>query len=135
MTSQTRQWVYSISAVLTALIPLLVSYKVLDNDAAGAWLNVVAALGALGSGGAVTAAITLAKQRKDGVLDFTGSPAQQAISAIQATADQAANAANELDKVRAAVTDVAGRVTQVSSTLGLPGTLVDQLLKSVNHPK
>lgn len=130
MTPQVRQWIYTISAVLTAIIPLLVGYHVLDSTTAGAWVNVIGILGAIGSGGAATAAVVIAKQRKEGTLDFTGSAAEQAIAAIQATVDQAAHAATDLDKVKTAVTDVVSQITQAVSVV--PGSLVDQLLDTVN---
>jgi hypothetical protein len=129
MTPQVRQWIYTASAVLTAIIPLLVGYNVIESNIAGAWINVIGILGALGSGGAATAAVVIAKQRKEGTLDFTGSAAEQAIAAIQATVDQAAHAATDLDKVKTAVTEVVDQITQAVGVE--PGSLVDQLLDAV----
>lgn len=99
MSPQVRQWIYTVAAVATAIIPLLVAYRVFDPATGAAWVSVVAALGAIGSGGAATAAFTLAKQRRDGTLDFTGSPAQQAVDAIQAIVDQAKNSKSDLQSV------------------------------------
>jgi hypothetical protein len=129
MTPQIRQWIYTASAALSAIIPLLVAYNVIETSTAGAWLNVIGVLGAIGSGGAATAAVVLARQRKEGTLDFTGSAAEQAIAAIQATVDQAAHAVTDLDKVKTAVTEVVGQVAQVVNVV--PGSLVDQLLDAV----
>jgi hypothetical protein len=129
MTPQIRQWIYTASAALSAIIPLLVAYNVIESSAAGAWLNVIGVLGAIGSGGAATAAVVLARQRKEGTLDFTGTAAEQAIAAIQATVDQAAHAVTDLDKVKTAVTEVVGQVAQVVNVV--PGSLVDQLLDAV----
>lgn len=129
MTPQVRQWIYTASAVLSALIPLLVAYNIIESSAAGAWLNVIGVLGAIGSGGAATAAVVLSRQRKEGTLDFTGTAAEQAIAAIQATVDQAANAVTDLDKVKTAVSEVVGQVAQVVDVT--PGSLVDQLLDAV----
>lgn len=106
MTAQVRQWIYTASAVASAVIPLLVFYKVFDQAAGAAWLNLVGVLGALGTGGAATAAVVTARQRRDGTLDFTGSPAQQAIEAFRATVNQAATAATDLERVRSAVGDL-----------------------------
>jgi hypothetical protein len=106
MTPKIRQILYTVSAIASAIIPLLVTYKVLDPSSGSAWINLVGILGALGGTGAATAAVMTARQRKDGTLEFTGSPAQQAIEAIQATVAQATNAASDLDRVRTAVTDV-----------------------------
>lgn len=131
MTPQVRQWLYTISAVASAVIPLLVAYKVIDTSLAGAWVNVIGVLGALATGGAATAAVVTAKQRKDGTLDFTGTPAQQAIEAIQATISQASTAASDLARVKTAVGDALNTVDTVVDVVA-PGSLVDQLLDAVN---
>lgn len=128
LTPIVRQWIYTAAAVASAVIPLLVAYNVIDSNAAGAWVNVVGVLGALGSGGAVTAAVMTSKQRKDGTLDFTGTAAEQAVAALQATVDQAAQAADNLDRVKSVVEDVVGTATQIASRV-VPGSLVEQLLK------
>lgn len=117
MTPQIRQWLYTISAIASALIPLLVTYKVLDPSSGTAWINLVGVLGALGGTGAATAAVMTSRQRKDGTLDFTGSPAQQAIEAIQATVAQATTAATDLEKVKTAVTDVLSSIPVVGNVL------------------
>lgn len=103
MTPQVRQWLYTISALATALVPLLVVYKVVDQTTGSAWVALFGVLGSIGSG---TAAVVTAKQRRDGTLDFTGSAAEQAVAAIQATVTQAASAATDLERVKTAVTDV-----------------------------
>lgn len=132
MTPQIRQWIYTVSAVASALIPLLVIYKVLDPAAATAWVNVVGVLGALGSGGAATAAVMTARQRKDGTLDFTGTPAQQAIDAIQATIAQASTAADDLARVKTAVSEVLAVADPVVEAVQLAtGGLAEQLVETV----
>lgn len=110
MTPKVRQWIYTASAVATAIIPLLVAYEVVDSSTAGAWVNLIGVLGALGAGGAATAAVMTSRQRKDGTLDFTGSPPEQAVAAIQATVAQAGTAVEGLAAVKAAVTDALGLV-------------------------
>lgn len=138
MTPKVRQWLYTASAAASAIIPLLVAYKVIDTSVAGAWVNVIGVLGALATGGAATAAVVTAKQRHDGTLDFTGSPAEQAVAAIQATVSRAAHSATDLEKVRGAVTEVLGGVTEaavntVDTVVDViaPGSLVDRLLDTV----
>lgn len=130
MTPQVRQWLYTLSAVASAIVPLLVVYKVLDPATGTAWVNVVAALGVLGSAGAGTAAVVTAKQRKDGTLDFTGSAAEQAIAAIQATVAQAADTATDLEKVKGAVAEALNQADDVIDGV-VSGSLVDQLLDAV----
>lgn len=117
MTPAVRQTIYTIAAVAAGVIPLLVTYKILDPAAGTAWTNLVGILGAIGSGGAATAAVVLSKQRKDQTLDFHGTAAEQAIQAIQATVAQAGTAAADLDKVRqAAVEAVSSGVTDAIVT-------------------
>ena len=122
MTPQIRQWLYTVSAIASALIPLLVTYKVLDPSSGSAWTNLIGVLGALGTGGAATAAIVTSRQRKDGTLDFTGSPAQQAIDAFQATVNQAATAATDLEKVRSAVGELLAEPIPAASSSSDPAS-------------
>lgn len=57
----TRQWLY---VVITALVPLLVSYGIIDNETAALWLALAAAV--LGTG---TASAAVVLQRRAGTLD------------------------------------------------------------------
>ena len=123
MTPQVRQWLYTAAAFATALIPLLVAYKVIDTDVAGAWVNVIGVLGALGTGGAATAAVVTAKQRREGTLDFTGSAANQAVEAIKATVSNASNAVTDLTKVKNAVEEVLATGREITGLS--PGSLLD----------
>lgn len=136
MTPQVRQWIYTAAAIATAIIPILVAYKVIDSSAAGAWVNFVGVLGALGSGGAATAAVMTAKQRHDGTLNFTGTAAEQAVAAIQATVAQASTAADELVRVKDAVSQVLNTTPELAPSADpapevTPGSLVEQLLSAV----
>lgn len=106
MTPKIRQWIYTAAAVASALIPLLVAYKVLDTDVAGAWVNLIGFLGALGTGGATTAAVVTARQRKEGTLDFTGTAPQQAVEAIRATVARSVGATADLQSVIRAASDM-----------------------------
>jgi hypothetical protein len=127
MTPKIRQILYTVSAIASAIIPLLVTYKIVDPSSGTAWINLVGLLGALGGTGAATAAVMTARQRKDGTLDFSGPPAQQAIEAIQATVAQATNAATDLERVRTAVTDVL-------SSLPVVGDILDVVTDGDNDP-
>jgi hypothetical protein len=128
MTPKIRQLLYTVSAIASAIIPLLVTYKVLDPSSGTAWINLVGILGALGGTGAATAAVITSRQRKDGTLNFSGPPAQQAIDAIQATVAQATNAATDLERVRTAVTDV------LSSLPVVGGALLDAVTAGDDDP-
>lgn len=131
MTPQIRQWIYTISAIASALIPLLVTYKVLDPNSGSAWTNLVGVLGAIGTGGAVTAAAVVAKQRRNGTI-LGADPAQQAITAIQATIDRATSSVGDLEKVRSAVSEVLGATNPALNVVDLvSGGLADQLVQTV----
>jgi hypothetical protein len=106
MTPKIRQILYLVSAIASALIPLLVTYKVLDPSSGTAWINLVGILGALGGTGAATAAVMTSRQRKDGTLEFSGTPAEQAIEAIKATVAQAGTARSDLQELFRAVSKV-----------------------------
>lgn len=114
-TPQVRQWLYTAAAVATAVMPLLVAYRFVDTELSGVWLNVIAALGALGTGGAATAAAVTARQRRDGTLDFTGPAPQQAVEALKATVARAGDAQGDLRAVLQAVTEIVPRVASPSS--------------------
>jgi len=101
-----RQWLYTAAAIASAIIPILVAYKVIDTDVAGAWVNLIGVLGGLGTVGASTAAVMTSRQRKDGTLDFIGTAPEQAIAAIQATVAQASTAVTDLARVKDVVTGV-----------------------------
>lgn len=99
MTPKVRQVLYSAAAVASALIPVLVALKLVDPALGNGLLNLVAVLGTLGAGGAGVAAVVTGRQRKDGTLDFTGSPAQQAVEAIRATVERATTSTADLHRV------------------------------------
>lgn len=120
MTPKVRQWLYTAAAFATALIPLLVAYKVIDTDVAGAWVNLIGVLGALGTGGAATAAVVTARQRHEGTLDFTGTPAHQAVEAIKATVTQAGSAQSDLQQVIRAVSEVIPAALSVTTAMSSP---------------
>lgn len=123
MSPKTRQAFYSLGTVASGLLTLLVTFHILDPSTASGLGNVVAALvGLLGTAASGTAAVVVGKQRKEGTLDFTGSAAEQAVSAIQTTVSQAATASAELQKVQAA----ASQLAQVAA-----GSLVAQVINSV----
>jgi NAD(P)H-dependent flavin oxidoreductase YrpB (nitropropane dioxygenase family) len=63
LTPQVRQWLY---VILTATVPLLMAYGILDAEKAALWLGMGGAV--LGTG---TAAIAVATQRKNGTLPAT----------------------------------------------------------------
>ncbi|WP_458317089.1 hypothetical protein [Mycolicibacterium brisbanense] len=127
MTAQLRQWFYLLSALASAIVPILVTLRVITENQGNQWLGLVAALGGiLGTAGAGTAAVILGKQRKDGTLE-TAAPADAAITAIQQTVQNVTTATSELDKVKQAAADALGTVPGV-------GPLAAQVINAVRLP-
>ena len=129
MSARIRQSVYYLGTVVSGILGIALLFHGVSADAAGNINSMVAGLVALlgGSAPSALAAHNVAKQRADGTLDFTGTPAEQAIAAIHATASSAAAATNNLDKVKSAVSDVFGAIPVV-------GPLAQQVINSIKVP-
>lgn len=107
MTPKIRQTIYGIGLAATSLLTVLSVWHVIEPSTAST-LNASLAglLSLLGVGAAGTAAVVVSKQQKDGTFDVSGSPAEQAIQAINATVQQASKSASDLQKVKDAVSGV-----------------------------
>ena len=99
LTPGVRQAIYTLTALASALIPILVTLHVINGGLGTSLLNLVAVLGGLGAAGATTAAVYTSKQRQDGTFAFNGSSAEQAVAAIQATVAQANSVAVDLNTI------------------------------------
>ena len=128
MSPRIRQAIYYLGTVVSGVLGIALVFHGISADAAGSINSMVAGLVALlgGSAPSAIAAHNVAKQRADGTLDFTGSPAEQAIAAIQATANAAAAATSSLDKVKSAVSDVFG-------TIPVLGPLAQQVITNAKR--
>lgn len=105
--SKVRQTIYAIGLTATSLLSVLSLWKVIDPTTASTInASLSGLLSLLGVGAAGTAAVVLGKQRKDQTLDFSGTAAEQAIAAINATVAQAESSVSDLQKVRDAVSNV-----------------------------
>jgi hypothetical protein len=114
--AQTRQWLYTITGLLAAVVPILVNLGVLDSGQGDSSATLITSLVALlGGGGALTAAHHTRIQIKDGVHDPALSPIDQIQEAIPAVMSQAAEAQANVDKMR----QVAGDFLS-ASTAGVP---------------
>ena len=110
MTAQIRQWFYAIAALASAVVPILVTLRVITESQGNQWLGLLAALGGiLGTAGAGTAAVILGKQRKDGTLD-TLSPSDAVINGMQQATQNKAAADSELDRIKDAAGSILGSV-------------------------
>lgn len=127
MNSKFRQTAYIVGTMATGLITLFSVWNGISGEAATALSNTVTALlGLLGVGATATATAVVSKQRKDGVFDGKPSltPAEQAITGIQATVAQAENAADEMRKLQDAVSGALGSVPII-------GPLTQQVIDSL----
>lgn len=58
MTAQIRKWYYLIGALVTAIVPILVTSGVVSDTQGNAWINAVVAIGGvLGAAGLGTAGV------------------------------------------------------------------------------
>lgn len=131
MNSKIRQTAYLLGTIATGIITLLSVWKGISGETATAMSNMVTALlGLLGVGATATATAVVTKQRKDGVFDDKPqmTPAEQAITGIQATVAQAENAADQMKKLQEAVTGALGSVPVV-------GPLTQQVIDSLKLNK
>ena len=133
MTAQFRQWFYLLSALASAIVPILVTLRVINEAQGNQWLGLVAALGGiLGTAGAGTAAVILGKQRKDGTLD-TPEPApvlplpDVVLGGLSQAAQNVATSVSELDKIR-------DGVGQILGTAPVIGPLAQAAIDSIKLP-
>lgn len=128
MTPRIRQTAYGLGTIATTIVTILALWNGIDGGTATALGNAITGLlGLLGVGATATAGVVLTRQRKEGTLDFTGTAAEQAVSAIDAVTTQAVKASAELDRVRNAVSDAFGAIPVV-------GPLAQQVIDSVKLP-
>jgi len=144
MTAQIRKWYYLIGALVTALVPILVTSGVVSDTQGNAWINAVVAIGGvLGAAGLGTAGVVLGKQIKGGPadkavtslqdiqaqLDSTGATARTQLEAgTQAVVDS-------INKIQQAVGGVVGPAVdaKVISSSAAIGPLAAQVIKSVTE--
>jgi hypothetical protein len=103
MTPKVRQMLYSAGIVLFALLTLLSTLRVIDQDtAASISAAVTAVLGLFGVTVSGTAAWAVTKQQHNGAFD-PQSPADQVVTGINRVIEQAAVAQAEVERVKEAV--------------------------------
>lgn len=127
MSPKIRQTIYGIGLAATSLLSVLSVWKVIDpTTASTVSASLAGLLSLLGVGAAGTAAVVVSKQQKDGTFDVNGSPADQAIQAINNTVKNAQQASSDLQKVRDAVS---GAIKDVPVLGPLGSQIFDQIIK------
>ncbi|SID02947.1 hypothetical protein [Mycobacteroides abscessus] len=138
MTAQIRKWYYLIGALVTALVPILVTSGVVSDTQGNAWINAVVAIGGvLGAAGLGTAGVVLGKQIKGA----PGAAADKAVTSLQDIQAQLNSTAQAAQDQLAAATQVAvDSITKIQATVGNVvgpqvslGPLAAQVIKSVTE--
>lgn len=138
MTAQIRKWYYLIGALVTALVPILVTSGVVSDTQGNAWINAVVAIGGvLGAAGLGTAGVVLGKQIK-GAPGAAADKAVTSLQDIQAQLNWTAQAAQ--DQLAAATQVAVDSIAKIQATVGNVvgpqvslGPLAAEVIKSVTE--
>jgi glucan phosphoethanolaminetransferase (alkaline phosphatase superfamily) len=104
MSPKVRQMLYSAGVVTFALLTLLSTLRVIDQDVASSVSALVTAvLGVFGVTVSGTAAWAVTKQQHDGTFTRSADPAEQVVAGLNAVVEQANNAQAQMDRVKDAV--------------------------------
>jgi len=126
--AETRRWIYLISGLAAAVIPILVQFGVLDGGAGESTNTLILTIASLfGAGGAATAARVTHKQIKEGVHDPPLDPIQQINDALPKVLQQQADANATVDMLKQLGGDLVGQVPVV-------GGIAEQALNSILNP-
>lgn len=132
MTPKIRQTVYRLGVIVSSVLGIALIWGGVSQGMADHLNTVMAGLLALlgGGGPAAVAARTVGRQAKDGTFD-TLPVAEQAITAIQATIQQATAAQADVTRVTQAVTDALQSVPVVGPAASqAAGSLIDQVMQA-----
>lgn len=133
MNAKSRQWVYLVTGLLAALIPIGVQVGLLDagqGEQSNTLLLTVASL--LGAGGAVTAAHHTNKQVREGLHDPALDPIDQLQESANQVVAQAQTAQQNMDKLREISGSlIEGTLGQVPVVGPVAGSLADQVLNQI----
>lgn len=129
MTPRVRQTIYRLGTIASGVLGIALIWGGISQGTADHINTVLAGLVALLSGGApAVAARTVKEQAKGGVFDSVP-VAEQAITAIQATIEQAITAQADVQRVAEAVTSaVAG--SPVGPVVAAAGDVVEQVIRA-----
>jgi hypothetical protein len=129
MTPKVRQSIYRLGTAVSALLGLALIWGGISQGTADHINTVLAGLVALLSGGApAVAARTVKEQAKGGVFDSVP-VAEQAITAIQATIEQAITAQADVQRVAEAVTSAVSG-SPVGPVVAAAGDVVEQVIRA-----
>lgn len=129
MTADMRRWVYLITGLVAAIVPILVAVGVIDTGQGESVNNLFLSLSSLlGAGGATVAATVTHRQIKDGLHDPALSPIDQIQEAIPQVLDQQAQANAAVEKLKQITNDLVGDVPVVGPATNMVEQVLDQLI-------
>lgn len=129
MTPQIRRTIYQLGTVASSVLGIALIWGGISQGTADHINTVLAGLVALLSGGApAVAAKTVKEQAKGGVFDAVP-VAEQAITAIQATIEQAITAQADVQRVTEAVTQAVAQ-SPVGPVVAAAGDVVAQVIQA-----
>ncbi len=129
MTPQIRRTIYQLGTVASSVLGIALIWGGISQGTADHINTVLAGLVALLSGGApAVAARTVKEQAKGGVFDSVP-VAEQAITAIQATIEQAITAQADVQRVTDAVTQALSS-TPIGPVVSAAGSVVEQVIRA-----
>lgn len=129
MTPRVRQTIYRLGTVASGVLGIALIWGGISQGTADHINTVLAGLVALLSGGApAVAARTVKEQAKGGVFDQVP-PADAAITAIQATIEQAITAQADVQRVAEAVTSAVS-ASPVGPVVAAAGGVVEQVIRA-----
>jgi len=130
MTPQIRRTIYQLGTVASSVLGIALIWGGISQGTADHINTVLAGLVALLSGGApAVAAKTVKEQAKGGVFDAVPAPADAAITAINATIEQAITAQADVQRVAEAVTSAVSG-TPVGPVVAAAGDVVEQVIRA-----
>lgn len=129
MTPQIRRTIYQLGTVASGVLGIALIWGGISQGTADHINTVLAGLVALLSGGApAVAARTVKEQAKSGAFDAVP-VAEQAITAIQATIEQAITAQADVQRVAEAVTSAVS-ASPVGPVVAAAGDVVEQVIRA-----
>lgn len=129
MTPRIRQTIYRLGTVASGILGIALIWGGISQGTADHINTVMAGLIALLSGGApAIAARTVKEQAKQGAFDSVP-PAEQAITAIQATIEQAITAQADVQRVTDAVTQALSS-TPIGPVVSAAGDVVERVIRA-----
>jgi hypothetical protein len=131
--AKNRQWLYLVSGLAAALIPIAVQLGIIDAGQGEQSNTLVLTIASLfGAGGAVTAAHQTKKQRDEGLHDPALPPIDQLQESANQVLAQAQDAQQNMEKLQQISGGlITGMVGSIPGVGPIAASLTDQVLKSL----